>query len=442
MPRPLPPELRERVMALLVAGISVTEIAQRLQISRMTVYRYRQAAQEQQQEVPEPQPAGGYRHSKLQRQEIQALAALALKHPKDTVDELRDRALQPQGILTAPVSRTTVWRALQKAGITHKRVSFFDPKTQTEPGIAYERRAFRRAQKQDPLFEPSKLLFYDETLIYLNEQQQRAWGTSEGPAHLPRAKGQSLSTAVFLTLGHGGILHYKIFPPARPFEPLPARYQANELCNPGQGIDVGLSEHTIQHTATATQLREILSQHHVKRSDTQGKALTKQELIHTVLQLKRTGLIGLLRATRGRCDQGGAPVAFRASTRDVVQYWLEFQDWAQEQKLHLGERTVVWDNAPSHSPVRTMQTQRISVFHRWFREWGFHGAIYTPPRSPSLNPVELANAYIKRWVRKWAPDDGYTQQGLEDAIHRAIAKITPDFVESWIAVMAARSVGE
>ena len=61
MPRPLPPELRERVMALLAAGTSVTEIAHRLQISRMTVYRYRTAAQEQQQEVPQPQPAGGYR---------------------------------------------------------------------------------------------------------------------------------------------------------------------------------------------------------------------------------------------------------------------------------------------------------------------------------------------------------------------------------------------
>ena len=60
-----------------------------------------------------------------------------------------------------------VWRAVQKASITHWRVSFFDPKTQTEPGITYERRAFRRAQKQDPLFEPSKLLFCGETLIYL-----------------------------------------------------------------------------------------------------------------------------------------------------------------------------------------------------------------------------------------------------------------------------------
>ena len=233
-------------------------------------------------------------------------------------------------------------------------------------------------------------------------------------------------------MGQGGILHYKIYPPTRPFQPLSARYQASELREPGKGVDVGLSEHTIKHTATTTQLREILQQHHIKRSDAQGKSLTKSALIDTVLQLKRTGPVGLLRATRGRKDQGGAPVAFRASTRDVVQYWLEFQQWAEEQKLDILERTVVWDNAPTHSPVRTTQTQGISVFHRWFREWGFRGGIFTPPRSPSFNPVELANAYLKRWIRKWAPEEGYTQVSLEAAIHRAMAKITPTFVDHWI----------
>jgi transposase len=81
-------------MDLLAEGVSKTDIARQLRISRMTVQRYVTAAQEQEQPVPEPRPAGGYRHSKLTRTEIAALATLTLQHPKDTVQELQQRAIQ------------------------------------------------------------------------------------------------------------------------------------------------------------------------------------------------------------------------------------------------------------------------------------------------------------------------------------------------------------
>ena len=58
----------------------------------------------------------------------------------------------------------------------------------------------------------------------------------------------------------------------------------------------------------------------------------------------------------------------RGKARDVVAYWLEsFVPWAQEHNVELSTRTVVWDNAPSHSAVHTTQTKRISVFHRAHR---------------------------------------------------------------------------
>jgi hypothetical protein len=45
--RPYAPELRERVMELLEEGLGPVAIARRLQVSRMTVYCYQCAAQQQ-----------------------------------------------------------------------------------------------------------------------------------------------------------------------------------------------------------------------------------------------------------------------------------------------------------------------------------------------------------------------------------------------------------
>jgi transposase len=429
--RPYPPELRERVMELLEEGVSPTAIARRLRISRMTVYRYQRAAQQQGQRVPQPRPSGGYRHSKLQRPQIQGLARLALAHPKDTAAELQSRAVT-EGLMALPVSVSTVRRALHKAGVSYKRATYVDMRTQTDSGISHERQAFRHAQRSDPLFRAQHLLFFDESNFRLHEQASRGWA-AQGPAILYRPKGQSLTTGVFVTLGQGGFFHYQLYPPVRPFAPLPARYQAAECVAPGAGVDVGLTAAQVRRATTA-QLRSLLRTHCIKLSDEQGRVLSRQQLVDIVLHLRRQGRVGLLRATRGRQDQGGALQAFRATTRDVVRYWTEeLVPWAEEKHEHkLGDKTVVWDNAPTHSAVRTTQHHRISVFHRWFREWGFRGVIFTPPRSPSFNPVELCFAYLKRWVRKWAPDEGYTHAGLEAAIHRAAALITPAMIDHWI----------
>ncbi len=434
MPSPLPLALRQRVMQMLDEGCSVVHIAASLRISRMSVYRWQRAAEEQGRSIPEPKACGGRRRAtgKLTAAQQAVVVQRALSHPKETLEELKEHCVPP----TVTVSRSTVWRVLRKAGVRHKKATFFDAKTQTDVGIVYERKAFREAQQTDPVLAADQLIFFDESLVRLNEQQTRGW--AQGGSHqarLPCPKGQSMTTAVFLTIGRGGILHYHLHPPTRPFQPVAPRFQACELKEPGQGIDVGLTVAQIQREATADQLRRILQQHHVKLSDIQGRRLSKTDLQATVLQLKRTGRVGLLRAQRGRQDQGGAKRAFRATARDIVQYWMEsFVPWAEEHKVpDLSRKTVVWDNAPTHSAVRTTQNQRISVFHRWFRAWGLRGAIFTPPRSPSFNPAELCFAYIKRWIRKWAPDEGYSQEELEAAIHRAIAKVTPTMIENWIS---------
>jgi transposase len=264
MPAPLPPELRERVMDLLAEGVSPTEISTRLRISRQTVYRYRRAAQAQGQRVPEPKAAGGYRWSKLKRDDIVALAQLVTEQPKITLKELNALA-QDQRLVSEPISDSTVARALHKTGLKKRKASYRDLRTVSDPLIARERRLFREAQRQDPVLAPNTLLWMDETNVRLGEQATRAWGVDR--AVLFKPKGQSMTTGLFLTLGVAPddrmVLHWSIKPPARPLEALSPTFEASELEWPGRAVDVGLSRSEISK-ATVTQLRAALRQHGVK----------------------------------------------------------------------------------------------------------------------------------------------------------------------------------
>jgi len=79
---PYPPAIRQRVMALLQEGLPITHIAQQLRVSRSTVHRYKQEAQVQHTKVPRPHKLGGYRHSKLNRDQIVQISTYLLQHPK------------------------------------------------------------------------------------------------------------------------------------------------------------------------------------------------------------------------------------------------------------------------------------------------------------------------------------------------------------------------
>ena len=68
--RPLPAELRARVMALLEDQCSISEVARRLLISRRTIHRYIRAADEQDTNVPEPGLSGGPNNVKVQRKDL------------------------------------------------------------------------------------------------------------------------------------------------------------------------------------------------------------------------------------------------------------------------------------------------------------------------------------------------------------------------------------
>jgi transposase len=208
---PLPYDLRARVMLYLQQGLAKQTIAQRLSISRSTVLRYEKAAVAQSVPIPGVQNRGGFRSAiaMLNRQQILKLGEMLLQHPKLTIRELKQLAVDAAVLDPEKVpSDTTVWRAIHKLNLDFSKVVYVDPKgskqylsrlqreTQdaenqeeekkndhggaqlpaqaasapahkTEEGdlISDERRAFRFVQKQglDGQLNPTNLIFMDET---------------------------------------------------------------------------------------------------------------------------------------------------------------------------------------------------------------------------------------------------------------------------------------
>mmetsp|Transcript_22963 Transcript_22963/g.35748 ORF Transcript_22963/g.35748 Transcript_22963/m.35748 type:complete len:176 (-) Transcript_22963:120-647(-) len=149
----VPPAIRERVMNLLAEGHSLNNIAEQLCISRLTVLRYKKMARDQGTLVPRPQKQGGYRYSKLNRQQIQQLSQLLVKNPKLTLQELQTHAVS-KGILqqSKVPSISTLWHVLnKKAGVHFAKASYRDPKSLEGP-IAAEKYKFQNAQKKDKMF--------------------------------------------------------------------------------------------------------------------------------------------------------------------------------------------------------------------------------------------------------------------------------------------------
>ena len=57
-------------------------------------------------------------------------------------------------------------------------------------------------------------------------------------------------------------------------------------------------------------------------------------------------------------------------------------------------------------------------------------ALYLPPYSPELNPIEMLWSTLKAWIRKIAPR---TLGRVKDAVEREWEKVTIDLCRNWIS---------
>ena len=432
---PYSQDLRQRVQARLQEGQSQKQIATALQISTSTVARYKSRLQKQGNLKPSPQ--GGYRYSKLQRQQLLELAKYVRDNPKVRLQDLKAwieskedwKQQWQQQYPNKPfqISVSTIWRDLTKMGFEYKKAQFRDAKTQVDPAIVEERRRFEEAQQQNRLLTNIyRLLFMDETNFRLNEQQRKAWGNQEKAATLEKPKGMTETVNVMCTVGatRSGdpIIDYEIRFPEREFEPLPPTYQRTD---PDVGLDDLLSFTTTQLKAmTLAELKELAREEKLCCPSSDRKQELQEKLVRARQQGNKIGLPWL--GGPGKGFEGGPRKPFRASAFDVAQYLKEHL--ATNYRNQIQGRTLLWDNASTHAPPTL---NKNSFFHAFVQQpdLGLQGVIFLPPRSPKFNPVEYVFSFVKQKVRHDAPR---SNGELTASIQNAFAEVTQAHVKSWI----------
>ena len=328
MPRPLSQDLRERIRKQLDAGESVREVSQRFLVGESTVRRLQKA------DTLVPRKQGGYRHSKLNREQIVQLSQLALENRKRSGTDIRQLAIE-RGLIEPGVSLSTIYRALNKTGLKHGRLSWKDPKLQTDPLIAYERRRFRFYQRTDPVFAPERLIFFDESNYPLWAQFRRGWIVPGQKNEIPRPKGVSPRVSVFATIGAPDILHYKVYRPRREYKALGRLYESSELSNPGRGIKLPYTVRQLKKELRKRELEELLKEHGVRTF-----GANKAVLIERAVHLKTKGLLGLPR--RGHTDKGGKLMPVLNTAADVFQYF--HSELIPTLGHSIAQRRIVMDN--------------------------------------------------------------------------------------------------
>lgn len=115
MPTPLSVDLRERVVAAVVAGASCHRAAARFGVSVSSASRWSQRAHQEGHVAPKPM--GGDHTSKRLEAHAELILATSEQEPRLFLRELRDR-LAEQGV---PTSTSGLSRFFQRHGISWKK---------------------------------------------------------------------------------------------------------------------------------------------------------------------------------------------------------------------------------------------------------------------------------------------------------------------------------
>jgi transposase len=184
-------DLRERVAATVDEGrLSQREIARLFRVSLSFVSRLLKRRREAGTLAPEPH-RGGPRPA-LDFAGRWRLRRLAGEHNDDTLDELRNR-----GGFTC--SLTTIWRVLQRGGLTRKKKSMHADE-RDRPDVKRKRRSFRWRVRR---IEPGRLRFVDESGANTAMARAYAWAP-RGERAVGSAPGKWESFTVIAALGLDG----------------------------------------------------------------------------------------------------------------------------------------------------------------------------------------------------------------------------------------------
>jgi transposase len=196
---PYSKDLRERVAAAVDHGEgSLREIARRFRVSLSFVVRLLQRRRDT--DTLDPKPHGGGPPPALGLDDQQRLDELIRDQPDATWEQLRQR-----GGFTC--SLTTLWRALRRRQLTHKKKTLHADE-QDRPDVQAKRRCFRRKVKP---IDHRRLVFVDETGVTTAMTPAYAWAP-RGERAVDSAPGSWESVTVIAALGRDGVRAPLVFP--------------------------------------------------------------------------------------------------------------------------------------------------------------------------------------------------------------------------------------
>lgn len=117
MPAPYPLELKERVMRVLDSGMRITNISKLFNISRDTIYKWKNSKEKTGSIQLKTNYQKGHSHK------IQDLEKF-----KNFIEEYKDKTTQELAILWKDISPSTITKYMRKCGLTYKKKLFIIPK--------------------------------------------------------------------------------------------------------------------------------------------------------------------------------------------------------------------------------------------------------------------------------------------------------------------------
>ncbi|HEX7076550.1 MAG TPA: IS630 family transposase [Hyphomicrobiaceae bacterium] len=164
MARPLSIDLRERVVAAVLAGESCRSVAARFGVSVSSAVKWSQRHRATGSVAPGKM--GGHRKPVLEPHRDFILEQIA-RTPHLTLHRLKDE-LAAHGV---SVSHTAVWTFLRREGLRFKKTLLAIEQARAD--VARRRQRWRSWQ---PRLDPRRLVFIDETWIKTNMAPLRGWG--------------------------------------------------------------------------------------------------------------------------------------------------------------------------------------------------------------------------------------------------------------------------
>lgn len=385
-------------------------------------------------------------------------------------------------------SRTSIWEQIHKKGKFQKtRTKFIDPRSLQFANTS-ETLTYNTLKSISPDIVPSKMIFFDEASLFLNEDSSVTWQNHRDKSftYVQRLKGRTntLKIGAFVYAGSGGgkdsrlkepFIQIKLYCPQKMeytmtdsyfnyddfFDKRPpdnedilSAFDDDEL---KQNPDIKIEE----LREKLARVLESKNRKSVERMVSDDKIFDQKDIDFILKKFavdyakktddeKRDLFIKFITKTGDipyYYNESGVVKSYQFETRDFVDQlellcsWLNSRGTVNEKEfLHnikdnnnvvlddTMDANIVFDNAGYHMRIASDNIENVSQIHHIVKILGFKNAIFIPAYTSYNNPVEAYFAHLKYKIQKNAPYNSF------DELHTEIENITRFFNKNSIRI--------